>query len=406
MQGEPGQAVRVRRVGPGKERDPGPVHLADQPDLGGEELGPEPEVVPGEGDAEPGQADAVRRRVDGPVPADRVREEREPRVVADGRVGEGRPRPGLDERRAVPRPAVGEHLEQAGRPRGVVVGVGPDLEPPPGHVPGPADLPGRQPGREFVLEPLRVGRAPDGDVRQVLDAPEPGRRRRRDRHPGRDVADDRELLLTGLVDDRGERLGRQVRVDLDEVLARVLRLPDGLPGLVRGGHGPDVLADEPRERGPGAVDERVRPDDPRPAGVRVDGPGGPDRVERVDREHVPDAGHPGRDEERFHPRVGDVGVHVPEAGDEILPAAVDDDGPGRPGIPVGSDDGRDRVAADDDRPVGDDPAGDGIDDVHPLDHDDGVGRRVAGGQDEAEHEEGGVHGRILLKAGQRRHPNG
>jgi hypothetical protein len=67
--------------------------------------------------------------------------------------------------------------------------------------------------------------------------------------------------------------------------------------------------------------------------------------------HVADAGDAVGQVERQEGRAGGVYMHVPEAGDEVLPLAVHDPGPLRHLDLAGFADGRDPVAGDDDRPV-------------------------------------------------------
>jgi len=65
--------------------------------------------------------------------------------------------------------------------------------------------------------------------------------------------------------------------------------------------------------------------------------------------HVADAGDAAGQVERQEERAGGVDVHVPQAGDEVLPAAVHDPGPLRHPDVAGLADGCDPVAGDDDR---------------------------------------------------------
>src|SRR5262249_975894 len=130
-----------------------------------------------------------------------------------------------------------------------------------------------------------------------------------------EVAGQGEALLLRLVGDGQVRLAGQFGVDLDEVRPHLLELADGLAPFR--GVGRDARAGH---EGFGPVHERSGGDDAR-AGLfalldlLAQAEGG-DGVQGV---HVADTGDTVGQVERQEGRVGGVNVHVPQAGDEVLP---------------------------------------------------------------------------------------
>src|SRR5262249_21329933 len=104
-------------------------------------------------------------------------------------------------------------------------------------------------------------------------------------------------------------------------------LPDAGAGgrrVVRRHH---VPARRPTERGVWAVEDLVSGDEPWPGRIDV-WPRCAGIEQRIHPEHVPDTGHPVPQEETVEGLVDEVRVHIPEAGNEVLPPPVEDRRPG------------------------------------------------------------------------------
>ena len=135
---------------------------------------------------------------------------------------------------------------------------------------------------------------------------------------------DAHAILVGFVDDGGNELGLDGAVDFDLHVAEVLVVVDGGAGFGFGGDENFGWSVE----GAGAVDDSGEDD----AGADFFSVGdalaaGEERVGVVGQ--IADGGDSGGEVEQAVV-IADVGVHVPEAGEEGFVGGVDDFGRGRP----------------------------------------------------------------------------
>ncbi len=180
-------------------------------------------------------------------------------------------------------------------------------------------------------------------------------------HVGRDVSTDAESVFVGFVDDDRDELGLDRAVDFDLRVAEFFVVVDGGAGFGFGGDedfGGSV-------KGVGAVDDSGEDD----AGADFFSVGdalaaGEERVGVVG--EIADGGDSGGEVEEAVV-VADVGVHIPEAGEEGFVGGVDDLDAGRQwSRDVVDFDRANPVAGDEDRAIVQDLAGFGIEEIRVV----------------------------------------